>query len=680
MRDSLGSVSRRRSSIAQLVADAADAVAPGTLPGTALNTLCNVMGAGVLALPLAVESASIAVAVVEILLFAVLGAVAVYILVIGCEATGQFTLASVVAHSAYPLPRAKRRRLALLAAAAAAKTNCGDDDDEDACVHDASPTSAPAVSSSFPGRARRTTDPIRRPEGEEDGGGVADDAHVATAVAGDTALDGADACLTCRADEATDATACPVTADCGGGDGSSKVGSVEEEDPLEGRRAVAAAVSEAIIVAKSYGILVVYGKAIAEAMPPVVEGFLGAAPDSAWTQPWFWLVVSAAAFFPTACARTLDALKFTSLLGFATIFFVAIVVTLRFFASGCEGALAAVPANATPPSTNATSSTSALVDAAYCSRMATATGGQGAAFAGPVYTAAWSTLPAVRATTIFAVAFGFNYNVPLFYRELQRRSPRRMAAAVVGVAFPVITVTYLSAGLCGYLTFGALVGGSAGGTNATTVAPVELPSAAPGNILLLYRPSDVLVNVARLGLFPALALSYPILAIGVRRALHRAICAAVRAARSRRHINAAHAQAAAPSETDALLARHGDDAGGSNARGKAIDAGDPGADVPPDVVAVGEPRWAIVLEAAGLVASTLTVAAVVPGIGIVIEVSGCFFGLWIMFLAPGIVGACHYGRTAPGVSAMRAVSWVLLVVGSACMLGGAVALVDKHAA
>ena len=314
-------------------------------------------------------------------------------------------------------------------------------------------------------------------------------------------------------------------------------------------------------------------------------------------------------FFPT-CARLLDQLKFTSLIGFGTIFYVAIIVIVRYFTDrDHDGHLTAAP------------------DVKYMQ----------------------ISVSVFQSISVYALAFGYNYNVPPFYRELSNRSPKRFMMTVL-IAFPIILITYIGTGVAGYLNFGSAVANSHAG----------------GNVLNNFPTHDIAVNIARLGLFPALALSFPVIAVTPRRSIHKISVWLWKKIRS------------TPSEQDALLGGEDDD------EPKQMEDAE---------VDMHLPVYQLAGEAFFLVSTSVLMAAFVPGIGIVIEVIGCLFGVLITLLFPGIVGWKQWSVKAmesgnennvnPAFHPYRKTLWVMsiviAIVGVVCCLLGIVSIVKSIA-
>lgn len=74
----------------------------GTVFATTINTLCSVMGAGVLTLPLALYNTSIVPGILLLTYVTLLAAFAVYCLVCGCDRTHRFSMTEVIAFALYP--------------------------------------------------------------------------------------------------------------------------------------------------------------------------------------------------------------------------------------------------------------------------------------------------------------------------------------------------------------------------------------------------------------------------------------------------------------------------------------------------------------------------------------------------------------------------------------------------
>jgi len=69
-----------------------------TVWGTVFNLVCNIIGVGVLAIPLALRNASLGFGVVLIAAFGFIAAFAGYVLSVACEYTGKFSQNLLLAH------------------------------------------------------------------------------------------------------------------------------------------------------------------------------------------------------------------------------------------------------------------------------------------------------------------------------------------------------------------------------------------------------------------------------------------------------------------------------------------------------------------------------------------------------------------------------------------------------
>lgn len=218
------------------------------------------------------------------------------------------------------------------------------------------------------------------------------------------------------------------------------------------------------------------------------------------------------------------------------------------------------------------------------------------------------------ALTLLGTCFSYQFNTPYFYRELKDRTRRKMMLSCL-YAFPIILSCYVLTGLFGYLTFGALVGSAHAG----------------GNIVNNYAADDALVNVARLGLFVHFVSVYPILSVSVRRGVHRLLLMVARGEQTT-------ANEIGADEKQFLL----------------NDEEQNGSSDPNDSTA----RWAIVLEAFLIVTTSVALAAIVPGIGIVLEFGGIFGYLFGLFVVPGVIGLCIFAPGfGPACSASRALGY-----------------------
>jgi amino acid permease len=344
------------------------------------------------------------------------------------------------------------------------------------------------------------------------------------------------------------------------------------------RKAITLAL-EAIIFLNNFGTLIVYSKVISTCIPPVIRSFLGG--SGLWVSSTTWLLIGGAMFFLLSCVRTMNELILSSVVGVATIMYVVICVIYRYVHP------TALPDGESPQLQH---------DIQWLS----------------LTTEVFQTLSS------YGVAFGYHFNIPYFYRELRHRTPKELMKTV-GIAFPIVTTTYATCGVLGYLTFGALVASKRAG----------------GDIVQNYRDDDTLVNIGRLGLFFHFASVFPILSVCARRGMHRIIM----------NILVAVSSNTVDENNTPTLPETLDDSDGDpltslcSATEEPRDVGN----------AEDTTRLAIVIEALIIVACSVFLAGVVDGIAPVIDVIGTLFGLFLIFIAPSLMGLRVFGRAAYSV-------------------------------
>lgn len=554
----------------------------GTVVGVTINTLCNVMGAGVLALPLAAMNASVGLAVLLLTYVALMSAYSVYCLVAGCDATGRFSVTEVTAFSLFP-PRtfevycADRRRVA------------EEEQQQQGTYGDGSSTAAPY--SALTGL----------PDGD----------------VGDLTTSDF------RAWRLTHAR--------------------DELDRRRWRRIVTVFV-ESVVFCTNYGTLIIYARVIADSMPPVVGNVfrqLHWTPQPLLLSEVFWLAASGVVFFLLSCAKNMEELKWSSLLGFVTILYIVVAVFYRFFTASWADDIEER--------------------------------GQGFPVIDPKKRGdiLWLGFPvtALRTVSTYGVAFGYHFNVPYFYSEIKNRVPSEMMRSVA-YSFPIIVGSYAVSGVFGYLTFGNLVASRKAG----------------GNIVGNYGDDDTLLNIGRLGLFAHFACVFPIVSICCRRGIHRLLMTGLTwneqtalmgmEVEDLEENEAARGAAATPisatptslvgggSERTPLLAggsalprtastgntfttqgcrRNPTDSNGSSGlvavRPGPLTAPMDPADLDRDVGSPNDTtRLAIVVEALLLVTTVVVLAGTVSGISSVIDIIGTLFGVFLILIVPGVVG------------------------------------------
>lgn len=495
----------------------------GTVMGVTLNTLCNVMGAGILSLPLAMHHASVAVGLLLLTVCVITSVAASYFVACGCEVTGRESYAEVLAYSLWP-------------------------------------------------EAQRSPLPTRRQNG-----GVAR-----------------------RWSQRSSLAEAEFT--------SAQHERAEEETRRKSNREWMLVLMEVIVFLNNFGALIIYSRVIADSIPPVVRHFLHG--DGFWTDKVTWLLLSGCVFFFLSCVRSMEELKWTSLVGFGTILFVVVIVIMRFFTMEDER----------PPSSS-------------------------------IHWVGFST-ETLKAMSSYGVAFGYHYNIPYFYKELRDRSPSHFMKSVA-IAFPIIYSAYAATSVLGYLTFGSSIAGSG------------------GDVINNYPVDDTLVNVGRLGLFFHFACVFPVLSVCARRGLHRlfmiavvrcaGIVEAVKARRSAFRDGDHRVPLSAPNESTPLIVSTGEQEVVVPSSKKSFlpitqvvqpsdalhrsDVVSPATSPTCEREADADPgrpedttRMAIIVEAAVIVSLTVLIAGVVTGIDVVIDVIGTLFGLTLMLIVPGAIG------------------------------------------
>jgi amino acid permease len=208
----------------------------------------------------------------------------------------------------------------------------------------------------------------------------------------------------------------------------------------------------------------------------------------------------------------------------------------------------------------------------------------------------WFDLSPVAALSIptLTVALGYHYNVPAMYREMDQPSPRKYhRATVTGTVFCV--VLYIVVAVVGYLTFGP------------KVALDELG----GNIMNNYLATDMFMTLVRAATAIHVFSVFPMTAISVRDAIHR------------------------------LSLR---------AMGRHDEAEDP-------FIMLMTARNVVVMEAA-LVCAAGIISALYPfgSVGFFVNAIGTVFGVFVIFIAPGLMGMAIHGgmwRGSPVATALE---------------------------
>jgi amino acid permease len=220
---------------------------------------------------------------------------------------------------------------------------------------------------------------------------------------------------------------------------------------------------ECILAFYTYGILIGYGRIIADSMPTVAKSFMGL--KGFFGGQIFWLLVSGAIFLPLSSVKSLSLLKYSSIVGFVTILYLGFMVVFRFG------------------------------DESYAEQ------GQSGPVANDVN---WFHLTAnfFRAIPVMSTSFSCHYNIPVFYGELEGRNPRKMFQSI-GLFAAFSIPFYLMVGVICMLMFGHYRLGH-----------------ADGDVMKNFAADDTAFNVARFGFYIQFLCSYPLVALACRRAIN----------------------------------------------------------------------------------------------------------------------------------------------------------------
>jgi len=309
----------------------------------------------------------------------------------------------------------------------------------------------------------------------------------------------------------------------------------------------------------NFGCLVLYAVVISTSIPPVVENFLHG--HGFWVRKELWLACGGLVFFVLSCVRKMDELKWSSILGFVTILYIVLLVIIKYF----------------------------MLEHSHDFGSAS--------HDDELHLLRFEWLGISDAMTTLALAYCYHYNVPYFYKELNRRTTGRMLMTAA-LSQPVTFLCYVSTGVFGYLLFGSAVSSDKSG----------------GDIVKNFSEDDVAVNIGRLGLFIHFSCVYPILAVSCRRGMHRMIVQYCGCCMVKR-----------PEGTTLL-----------SISSETID-------VTTSVAADEDPPLYVrAAEALSIVLSSIIIAYFAHGITLVINITGALFGSFIMFMAPGLMGIRMY--------------------------------------
>lgn len=216
------------------------------------------------------------------------------------------------------------------------------------------------------------------------------------------------------------------------------------------------------------GALIAYARIVGDAMPPVLEDFMGAAPGTFITSPGGWILIGGIVFFALSCRRTLSEMFIIAIFGFATILFALLCVLIRFF------------------------------DGSYSD-----TGKPASVETG--FRPAYVTIDLFKTIPLITFSLSVHNNAPHYYSELEDRSVPKMMR-VFGWVHVIVITCYLLFAIFGLLTFGESHIGR-----------------AHGNLLDAYSEHDALFNVARLLMFVHFVAVFPILQMATRKGFNNLV-------------------------------------------------------------------------------------------------------------------------------------------------------------
>lgn len=215
------------------------------------------------------------------------------------------------------------------------------------------------------------------------------------------------------------------------------------------------------VAVKCFGVATSYLIVMGDLMPQVMEQFGG---SSFSRQRELWVLVGFAMVAPLSCLRSLDSLKFTSLLSIIFVMFLTVIIIL--YASDIDG-LDPCPGHDDIASACSGSVSSVTVNT-----------------------------DTLRTLSIFIFGFTCQQNIFSVVNELRDPTPTRINI-VITTAVGVALCVYFTAAGCGYVTFGSEV---------------------DSDILVNY-PKTYLISLARLMVCLLVAFSYPLQAHPARRCL-----------------------------------------------------------------------------------------------------------------------------------------------------------------
>ncbi|KAG1711046.1 hypothetical protein DVH05_013763 [Phytophthora capsici] len=304
---------------------------------------------------------------------------------------------------------------------------------------------------------------------------------------------------------------------------------------------------------------------------------------------------------PALLARSMDALRFTSIFSLVSVLVLAIAITVR--------------------AVDATFSHHDVVNAEAESPI-------------PIKLVPDSWADAAYAFPIISVSFLCHFNVLPVYRELHKPTRHRLKKIVASTMFST-WLFYILVGIMGYLFAFRQIGG------------------VQGDILNNFSDSDPLVNLGRLGLLVTIQLSLPLIIQPCRTNLLRL----AKIIRSFLHTRAKVFDA--PDSTDsesevvigegtALLPTSNGALPASSTNGSR-----------------GRFKSAVVhaLLTVGIMASVITIALLSPGVAVVWNLMGSTVGLLISYVLPCVSYVC-IRREKPNTDCRKLTAWIILVISS----------------
>lgn len=221
-------------------------------------------------------------------------------------------------------------------------------------------------------------------------------------------------------------------------------------------------VVDSMIAAMCLAACVIYSGILGDVFPLLMSSI--GIPDSLNSRSSNILALTVGLLFPLGLVQNLSSLAFTSILGFASVLYTVLFLTIR----SLDGTYSLEH--------NGKFVTSALKELPAFHRYSH-------------WNAGFNSLVLV---SNLALAYIAHYNSPSFYRELQNTSPKHFTK-MVSISFSLLVSLYTLSMLTGYTTFGDV---------------------CQGNILLNYHPDDLLSTAARVATGFSILFGYPLVLRG----------------------------------------------------------------------------------------------------------------------------------------------------------------------